>query len=385
MSLVNQMLKDLEQRRAQVPNSDRLRGLHAAAEPARGEPARRWPLVVLAAGVLGGGAGWWLSNTPATAVPTAVAVMAPVSAEVRADDPATEVSTADAVVTDTAEIETAAVSEPPTVPAQPASKTIASYWDESLNAVDPHDTAADRVEAGTESTEVRDAPASGMAAVAVAEPGTVPVARDNVAATPSGMHKTARIPSPEERARKMFADAYRALNSGDLRAAESALRHTLALDPYQETATETLTVLLLKQNRGVDAEAVLATALAQRPQQPRLAQLYARLLADAGRDAEAVAALEAAGPGDAEQAAMLAALQQRLGNDSAAVAAYRQALQSAPSQGLWWLGLAISLEREGQPGDALAAYRNALADAALTAQVSSYVRTRIAALGDGRG
>jgi MSHA biogenesis protein MshN len=200
------------------------------------------------------------------------------------------------------------------------------------------------------------------------------------------MHKTLREPSPTEHAAQNYADALTALRSGDTSRAETQLRAALDLVPAHTQAAEALVALLLQQGRAQDAEAILANAVAAAPQAPQLLILHARVLAEAGRDREAVALLQSPTlSNDADSQALLGALQQRLGNDTQAAAAYRQALTRAPQRGAWWLGLAISLERSQQPVAALEAYRRALADASLDTQVTGYVRGRIVALDNSQG
>jgi MSHA biogenesis protein MshN len=200
------------------------------------------------------------------------------------------------------------------------------------------------------------------------------------------MHKTLRTPSPQEQAAQHYDTAQQALAANELMQAESALRAALAADPAHSESSETLATLLIQQGQRGAATKALSAALTQTPMQPRLAMLQARLLADAGRDTEAVSILQTAqAAGDADYQALLGALQQRLGNDTQAADAYRLALTSAPQRGIWWLGLGISLERSQQSALALTAYRNALRDTALESQVSDYVRARIAALDSGQG
>lgn len=392
MSLVNQMLKDLEQRRAQLAPGDSLRGLHAA--PAAPVPAGRWPRVLLFMALAGGAGGAWfayssaplaqftpplavLPAAPASSTAPAAADSTPSSSAMHADNAAEYSVTVDAdaewdrnwLTGMNSAVSAAALEEHP--------------WEEPTA-----DGSATQIPAPTPApqpspkTKTPDKPAP-------KPPGTASTA---VAATSAGsMHKTARTADAHTVATQQYTTAVTALRGGDQPGAETALRAALTALPGHTAATQALTALLLQQGRGSEADTVLAEALAHHPQQPALIILRARLLAERGQDRAAVALLQPLD--DAEAQALLGALQQRLGDDAAAAAAYRRALANAPrtgsvngsNQGAWWLGLAISLERSRQPDAALEAYRRALADSRLDAQVNDYVRSRIAALGSGQG
>lgn len=370
MSLVNQMLKDLEQRRAELPRGDSLRGLRAAPDTAGATAPQRnfWPTVLVVAALGGVAYGWWMTfaergfEAPSMAIAPAAAPQTWIAAK-----------------------------EAP----QPSTREIDAAWDKTW---EPRTAEAVSVAA------LEEAPAEHTELVA-AEPATpnpstikqpVPKPTPTTTATavvhaehtdiaPS-MRKTPRAPSPTEQAARDYAAALDALRAGDTARAEDQLRAALDKIPGHAQAAETLAALLLQQNRAQDAEDILAGAIAASPQTPRLLKLHARILADAGRDSEAVALLQTpALSGDAESQALLGALQQRQGNDTQAAAAYRQALTRAPQRGAWWMGLAISLERTQQPAAALEAYRRALADSALDEHVTGYVRGRIAVLDNGKG
>ncbi|MBI5463263.1 MAG: tetratricopeptide repeat protein [Gammaproteobacteria bacterium] len=389
MSLVNQMLKDLEQRRAELPRGDSLRGLRAA--PPSAEPQRNfWPTVLIAAALGGVGYGWWLTfakpglEPGLEAPPVAAANAAPtgwVAENANTQPPsATEIDaawdktweprTAEAV--SVAALEESRVESRPeyadvaaTEPAAPTPSTI------KQPAPQPTPTTTVTTVASAERTSM-----GGMS------PATSPVT--------SSMHKTPRALSPTEQAAQDYAQALDALRSGDTARAEERLRAALDKVPGHAQAAETLSAILLQQHRGREAEDVLAEAIAAAPQAPRLLVLHARILvesgADSDRDAEAVALLQTPTlSNDAEAQALLGALQQRRGNDAEAATAYRQALTRAPQRGTWWLGLAISLERSRQPAAALEAYRRALTDRALGDQVAGYVRGRIATLDNSPG
>lgn len=366
MSLVNQMLKDLEQRRAELPSSDRLRGLRSAPDTTDKALRNRWPLLLIVIALAGSGFGWWIADNGATVSvpPMAQALpIAPVASTTMAATPLATIAVAPAPRL----APVATVVEPP-APTPLEITTVAA------------------LEISTPSTP-KSAPT-----VTKPAPKPEPLTATAVAQTPStnnstpaGMDKTLRTPSPQELAVQRYNDALHALTGSDLQGAETALRAALVADPSYSKATETLATLLVQQDRRDDAMQVLSASLKQSPLQSQLAMLQARLLADAGRDTEAVNILQTAqATGGADYQALLGTLQQRLGNDTQAAAAYRLALTSSPQRGIWWIGLGISLERSQQSAEALSAYRNALRDTALEAQVSDYVRARIAALDSGQ-
>lgn len=392
MSLVNQMLKDLEQRRAQLPPGDSLRGLHAA--PNAAAPARRWPVALLAIALAGSGFGIWLAQSSITLLPDIAPLQPP---QTQVPPMAAQNAKPDVAVTPVrAEAGTTVIATAASADTAPAHDVNAAEyavdpdaeWDRewltgmneavSVAALEEHlaeDASATPPPAGP--PKVKTAPEK-----PAPKPSTAPNTALAAAATGS-MHKTPRAEDPQTQAAQHYATAVTALRNGDTRAAENALHAAVRAAPGHGAATQALAALLLQQGRRGEAETVLADALAANPQQPALIVLRARLLAESGRDREAVELLKARD--DAESLALLGALHQRLGDDGAAAQAYRRALANAPQQGAWWLGLAISLERAQQPRAALEAYRRALADTRLDAQVNDYVRARIAALGSDQG
>jgi MSHA biogenesis protein MshN len=367
MSLVNQMLKDLEQRRAALPSSDRLRGLRSAPDSSTSKTLRtRWPLLLIVTALAGSGFGWWIADnkTPSNMPPMAQATPAASVVAALSEDTSAPVAVA------AAENRVSKVSSPDTSAPMPTLEiaTVAA------------------LEVSTPPPAPKPDPAVIKPAPKPSPITTTAVARSEPIEMTAVMHKTLRTPSPQEQATQHFDAAKQALAANDLVLADSALRAALAADPAHSNASETLATLLIQQGQRDAATNVLHAALKQTPEQPRLAMLQARLFAEAGRDSEAVSILQTAlANGDAEYQALLGALQQRLGNDTQAADAYRLALTSAPQRGIWWLGLGISLERSQQSADALAAYRNALRDTTLETQVSEYVRARIVALDSGRG
>lgn len=83
---------------------------------------------------------------------------------------------------------------------------------------------------------------------------------------------------------------------------------------------------------------------------------------------------------DRDGAAMLAALEQKRGRHREAAAWYGGLVRSDPERGIWWLGLAISLERI-QPGvEAVNAYRRAMTSGRLEPSLVDFANKRVADL-----
>jgi MSHA biogenesis protein MshN len=78
--------------------------------------------------------------------------------------------------------------------------------------------------------------------------------------------------------------------------------------------------------------------------------------------------------------ALLAALEQRAGNYKEAAEIYQRLVGLQPGNGVWWMGLGITLEHLNQTKDAVMAYRRAASSGSLQPSVQKFVDSRIAAL-----
>jgi MSHA biogenesis protein MshN len=75
-----------------------------------------------------------------------------------------------------------------------------------------------------------------------------------------------------------------------------------------------------------------------------------------------------------------ASLYEHLGQFDEAAKLYASLLQLQPENATWWLGLGISLEGSGHPKEALQAYQHAQLDDNLQPQLHNYIRERITIL-----
>jgi MSHA biogenesis protein MshN len=184
-------------------------------------------------------------------------------------------------------------------------------------------------------------------------------------------------PSPEAEALQLFEAAETARRTGMIDLAKLRYRQALLRNPALEAASLALAALLHDAGEFESALTVLVTAYAQRTQ-AKLAIAAGRLLAEQGRDAEALTWL-GRGQGGLKAAdhALQGALHARLQQHGPAINAYQLALKTEPRQGGWLLGLGLSLEANGQPDEARAAFRNAQAYGTFKPEVEKFLQDRI--------
>ena len=188
----------------------------------------------------------------------------------------------------------------------------------------------------------------------------------------------------EQRAQQALHRGVGLLGQGRQAEAEQALREAVRLDPRSPRAHETLAALYFNSGRLTEAQTLLADGVRLSPRAAGLAQLYGRLLAEQGELVTALTVLQRASPPLTENLdfhALLAALYQRAGQHEAAARVYRQLLAQRGTQATWWMGLGISLEALDDTTPALEAYVKAQQlGAGLNPQVLAYLDSRIRAL-----
>jgi MSHA biogenesis protein MshN len=335
MSVLNQMLRDLE-RRGATPPIVAAAGTATVARPplADARPAadtkRRWIWTGVLAVVAGfvGTHGWLAYRAQEAAL-----VRAPLGALAQAGGP----SAAPAPVAPVVMPAAAALPEPPAAaPAPP------------VRAKRSAPPAAPR------NAETAESPARVEAPVAVVERSKNDVAADL------------------DRAAELIA---RGRNSD----AMAILAGVLERQPAHAAARSTLAALLAETGQRAAALGVLLAGMPFEPQRFALpaAQLQAEL-GDVGGARQTLAAVPAAKRTAAHEA-LAAGLAARAGDHAAAIAAYRRALDAPAADPVWWVGLALSLEASGDVAAANDAYARAAADPRLSAEVRGFVAEQLAA------
>jgi MSHA biogenesis protein MshN len=234
----------------------------------------------------------------------------------------------------------------------------------------------------------------GVAAVA-ARPATSPNNRRPVSpvappappnAAPRGdatdVAKAVRAPTPRERANGEYAKALAALKLGRQDQADVGLRAAIKEDPTWAPPRQALLASMLERQRLDEAEALLREGVERNPTQLDLAMQLAQLQVQRTNYSGALETLQRAAPqagGSADYLGLEAAVLQRLNRHREAATAYEGALRLAPQNGVWWMGLAISLEAEGRISDAAAAYRRARDSGTLNAELTRFVEQKLKA------
>jgi MSHA biogenesis protein MshN len=187
-------------------------------------------------------------------------------------------------------------------------------------------------------------------------------------------------PSSKYRAEQEFRHAVSLVNQGRIAEGMDGFRAALKLDPGHEAARQTLVALLLEAKRVDDAAMVLQDGLSANPENTAFAMLLARILVERNDVPNALFVLQRhAAPPDRNPDfhAFAGALYQRLARHKEAIDQYEQALRLAPSAGVWWVGLGISLQAAERPQEAQQAYTRAKSAGNLAPELLAFVDQRL--------
>lgn len=369
MSVINQMLVELERRRASGVERNRIPD-HVRALPddarSRSLPPAGIAAVLAAVAALAAGVWWWTQRSGVPAPQAPAAVVAPPAPAQPAAQP--EEWIARRLTLDLSQVPESAPELPPPV--------------ETAAVIAPRSPAAP-VQAPAPK------PAEAAPAVVTRPPAKLPVERPVVDKTatrpdpappPVEIDKQVREPTPRQRAEAEYARGTTALHQGQFAEARSAFENALQIDPRHHSARQALVGVLLDARRQADAMRVLQEGLQLAPSQHGFAMTLARLQLDGG-DLDAgvgtlVRSLEYPGASP-DYVAFYAGLLQRQQKHAEAVAQFERALRQRGGVGVWLLGLGVSLEALGRNAEAQEAYRRARASGNLSAELQAFAEQRL--------
>ena len=382
MSLINQVLQDLEKRHASEPELKSLpphvraipegpRSAHVALFVA----AALIVFAIIAAYLFFGG---WLRHATSPTVaavpaPTAPVSAAPAVAGTKPALPAPEPVVQTQMVAPVSRLSDALSFVPdsrprrdtapkPAKPAAPNPPAKVKIPDEFRAAIEPPPAVI------AEAPQPQ--PAVPRAPVPPAPATPVPVAESTVV-----IDKQVREMTSMQRAEVAFRKGVTQLQESRASAAETSFREALREDQNHVASRQALLGLLLEAKRNDEAEQLLKRALELNPRQPRHAMVLARLEVERGEVTGAINTMVAALPyvqSDPEYYAFLAALLQREGRQREAADYYRAALRSAPGNALWLMGLGISLRATSQFAEARDAFQRAVETKQLNGELQAF-------------
>ncbi len=198
--------------------------------------------------------------------------------------------------------------------------------------------------------------------------------------TPAAIDKQMREVAPSERAEIAFRKGVTQIQEGRANAAELDFRDAMKLDPSHIGARQALLGLLLDSKRNNEAEELLRKTLEFNPRQPRHAMVLARLEVERGDVTSAINTMVGVLPyvkSDPDFHAFLAALLQREGRHREAVDYYRAALRGVPGNGVWMMGLGISLRASNQPAEARDTFQRAIESKQLSPELQEFVERQL--------
>lgn len=194
----------------------------------------------------------------------------------------------------------------------------------------------------------------------------------SAAAAPVRIEKVPALATPRDRADSEFHRAEAALAAGRPAEAVEALRAALKQDPGHVQARQLLLRQLLEQRKTGEVVVILQEGVELLPQQTGWAMSLARLQLERGDLAAAEATLarsQSFAEASADYAGFMGHLKTRQGEHRQAIPLYARATRLAPDEGRWWLGLGLAQEADGRLQDARESLRRALATGRLSAEL----------------
>jgi len=369
MSVINQMLRDLDERQASEQERAGLPPRLRPLPPAAARRAQSWRMLLLGIGIgalVAGGAVALVmapdSTPPAAAVPPTPAPSAPPE-QVSGDLGEMKLSTLLALAQSMAEQPAADQPEPPgSAPAEGA--PLAKPPEKSA----PMPAAAPLPKPVPKSAAKSDRP----------KPETAVPATESTA--DASIDKRPRSGQARQMAEAEYRKAMQAVRRGDSAGALPLLRHALELDPALAPARQALLSVLVGARQWQDAQQAARDGLALDPAQTGWAVILARLQFEQGDAAGAVKTLEnhaVHAGGDADYQGLFAYLLQKQERPAEAAQRFQAALALRPGEGRWWFGLATALEGAGKGEEARDAYARAREAGNLPAEMAAVAAQKL--------
>jgi len=348
MSVINQMLRDLDARHASANERAGLPTGLRTLPPEQASRSKTW--LLLAAGLIAGALIAWFfvgqqASTPVTQQP--VPPLSPVAQPQPVPPPPAPV--------------------PETPAPAPAPKP----------APAPAPAAAAVIK-----------PSAPVAAVPIAapveKPAKVAVPSPVVAVAPMGEVQIDKQPkggpSSRDQAEAEYRKGMQAAGSGDYAGALPPLRRALEIDSRHAKARQALLSVLANSRQWDEVKQVAQAGLALEPTRSGWAMILARLQHEQGDTEGATKTLEAhvaQAAGDADYQGLFAFMLQKSQRHAESAQRYQAALALRPAEGRWWYGLGLALESAGRGDEAKSAFGRARDTGTLSADMLGIIEQKL--------
>ena len=338
MSVINRVLRDLEQRRGSDATTGLPAGLLSSAEHTQPPGNRRRLLFALLAVALAGVLGYLIQTTdfngprlPPPPTPRTASLSAPPAAPAPETDNAAANTTAAAPAITPPAAPTAATApssskDKPAVPANPPAAP-AAHAEHAAKPAVPVETASTAAAS----------PAPARSAQSPQSPqATLPGLRNG---------QSLKTVSPRQRANALYGQALQALSNGRSTPARGSLEEALEADPGHHDARLLLASLLAEQQQPEAAESALAGGLSYNPPPPLVLALARLRVARSGDEAGIRLLLEHqnGAKDSADYQAFFGTLLLHRQQWAEAGRRFANALNLNPRPASWWAGYGLAL------------------------------------------
>lgn len=207
-----------------------------------------------------------------------------------------------------------------------------------------------------------------------------PSPRVEAAPAEAQIDKRARGGQAGEMAEAEYRKGMQAVKRGDNAAALPLFQHALELDPLLAKARQALLSVLVGARQWNEAQKAAHDGLALDPAQPGWAMILARLQFEQGDAAGAIETLgrhAAHAQNDADYQGLFAYLLQKQQRPAEAAERFKAALALRPNEGRWWFGLGLAQEGAGRAGEAREAYLKAREIGNLPSDMGSVIEQKL--------
>lgn len=374
MSLINQMLQDLDSRRATECVGV---GLPNDVRPLPVRQPNRWPMLLavglLLAIVVAGGTWYVLELKGAPVILSAEPPVIAAQSSVSSDS-----SAAVAIIPAAPGGNLSLQSDGAPDLRMTTSLLLPETWADAPAPRAARDKVPPASSASTKS--LASSVSAPVSAKSSAAPAPAASASSSRPSGPASIEKSAPAGSSSDRAEVEYRRAQSILNQGRSPEALEALRAALKLNAGHIASRQLLLKLLIENKQFDEADSVLREGLVLHPTQIAWAMSLARMQLDRGDIPGAWKTLEHSLPaatGSSDYQGFAGHVLQRLGRARESVDFYQTATRLAPAEGRWWLGLGLALESDGRVVQAREAYANARATGTLGAELQTYVEQKL--------